>query len=266
MAGKTIIQHGRIDLGGIPTPFRLIRVARRRHVHVIVDDEGDLLVRAPWRYSLDRAVAVIREHESWVAKTLRSCRATRRKRPALVPGSRLPLFDEQLVLVVRERAQLSLLPENRTQQTPRHKPRKDLLQCASGKVYRSRKRLCVEPSRLGADILRELLEAWFRKQAVRHLPERLERFAQELGVRPSRVSIRGQKTRWGSCSSRGEISLNWRLVLLPSSLADYILVHELCHLRHLDHSSRFWSLVETQVPDYIVKRERIAALQPALAL
>lgn len=265
MTAKTIIQHGRIDLDGVSTPFKLIRVARRRHVHVIVDDEGELLVRAPWRYSLDRAVEVIREHERWVENTLQSCRATRRKRPALVPGSRLPLFDEQLVLVVHERAQLPLLPETQMPY-PSHDHGEDLLQSASGKVYRNRQRLCVEPNRLGAGVLRELLEAWFRGQAVRHLPERLERFAKELRVRPSRVSIRGQKTRWGSCSSQGEISLNWRLVLLPSELADYILVHELCHLRHLDHSSSFWNLVATQVPDYSAKRERIAALQPALAL
>lgn len=265
MAAKTIIQHGRIQLNGISTPFKLIRVARRRHVHVIVDDEGDLLVRAPWRYSLGKAMEVIREHDRWVEDTLRSSRATRRKRPHLVPGSRLPLLDEQLVLVVRERAQLPLLPRVQVQSPPSDKG-DDILRSSTGTVYRSRQRLHVEPNRLGREVLRELLEAWFRQQAVRRLPRRLERFVGDLGVRPARVSIRGQKTRWGSCSSNGEISLNWRLVLLPSELVDYILVHELCHLRHMDHSPGFWRLVATLVPDYRLKRERIAALQPALAL
>jgi hypothetical protein len=64
----------------------------------------------------------------------------------------------------------------------------------------------------------------------------------------------------------GEISLNWRLVLLPSALADYILVHELCHLRHLDHSPNFWRLVASLIPDHQRRRDSIAALQPTLAL
>jgi len=265
VAAKTIVQDGRIDLNGLSTPFKLIRVARRKHVHVMVDDDGDLLVRAPWRYSLDEAVEVIREHRRWVADTLQAARGMRRKRPALAPGNRLPLFDEQLVLVVRPQAQLPLLPEVKAQSAANNKG-DDVLRSSAGTVYRSRQRLCVEPSRIGREVLRELLEGWFRQQAVRRLPGRLERFAEDLSVRPTRVSIRGQKTRWGSCSSDGEISLNWRLVLLPSELADYILVHELCHLRHMDHSPRFWDLVATLVPDYGLKRERIAALQPALAL
>ena len=265
MATKRITLQGRIDLGGISTPFKLLRVARRRHVHVMVDDEGELLVRAPWRYSLDEAVEVIREHGRWVEDTLRTSRAMRRKRPTLVPGSRLPLLDEQLVLVVHQQAQIPLLPEMQERKEPLSKGT-DFLRSPAGTVYRSKQRLCVEPNRIGFEVLRELLEGWFRQQAARFLPERLDRLAEELAVRPARVRIRSQKTRWGSCSSDGEISLNWRLVLLPSELADYILVHELCHLRHMDHSSGFWSLVATLVPDHAIKRERIAALQPALAL
>lgn len=247
------------------TAFRLLRVARRRHVHVIVDDDGELVVRAPWRYSLEEAEAVIGEHRRWVKRTLKTSRATRRLRPTLVPGSRLRLLDEQLVLVVKPQAQMPLLPEVTPKAPARHRA-SDVVHSPVGTVYRARERLCVEPNRIGRDVLRELLEGWFRQQAVHRLPGRLDGFAEDLGVRPTRVSIRGQKTRWGSCSSRGEISLNWRLVLLPSDLADYILVHELCHLRHMDHSARFWNLVATLVPDYAARRERIADLQPALAL
>lgn len=265
MAAKVLIQQGRIELNGISTPFKLIRVPRRRHVHVLVDDEGDLLVRAPWRYSLDKAVEVIREHGGWVEDTLRSSRASRRQRPALVTGSRLPLLDEQLVLVVRQHAQIPLLPEIGGLEEPVQK-RDDLLRNSSGTVFRRRHRLCAETNRIGAEVLRGLLQGWFRQQAARFLPERLDRFTANLGLRPTRVCIRDQKTRWGSCSSDGEISLNWRLVLLPSELADYILIHELCHLRHMDHSPRFWGLVATMAPDYVIRRERIAALQPALAL
>jgi predicted metal-dependent hydrolase len=71
-----------------------------------------------------------------------------------------------------------------------------------------------------------------------------------MGHFPSHVSIRGQRTRWGSCSSEGAISLNWKLLAAPIDVIDYVIVHELAHIRHLDHSPQFWSLVETFYPDW----------------
>ena len=85
-----------------------------------------------------------------------------------------------------------------------------------------------------------------------------------VGVRPQRVTIRGQRTRWGSCSTHGTISLNWRLLQVPGELVDYVLVHELCHLRHMDHSPRFWALVAETVPDHARRRARLDALQGTL--
>lgn len=264
MTARTLEQHGRVDLDGERVRYKLIRVARRKNVHVLVDDDGELVVRAPWRFRLEAAEEAIREHQGWVVDTLRESRAVRRRRPRLVSGSRLPLLDEHLTLSVRLKAQLDLLPGAGFE--PAANRGIELLENHAGVVYRRRQQLLVELHRMRQGTLRELLEAWYRREAGRWLPRRLEQLGERLGVRPAKVSIRAQKTRWGSCSSRGEISLNWRLVLLPSALADYILVHELCHLRYLDHSSRFWGLVQSLVPDYKCKQERIAALQPALAL
>ena len=91
-------------------------------------------------------------------------------------------------------------------------------------------------------------------------------FAPRLGVRPSRLTIRGQRSRWGSCSGTGTVSLNWRLMLVPEALVDYVVVHELCHLRHMNHSPQFWEMVGGEIPDYLERRRRLDDLQRRLPL
>lgn len=265
MPSRSILQRGEVWLDGKPVPFELIRLPRRKNVHVLVDDDGILSVRAPWRFSVNLARASIAEHGDWVMEKLRSAAESRRKRPALVSGSELLLLDERLTLSVRLEAQLPLIPDTNPSSRQRGQSREALAR-RSGVVYRDRQRLCVELHSLSPGALRELLEAWFRQQAVERLPERLHELARRLSVTPARVQIRGQKGRWGSCSSAGYISLNWRLMLLPLELADYVLVHELCHLKHMDHSRDFWSLVASLIPDHRRKRQQIAELQPLLAL
>ena len=90
----------------------------------------------------------------------------------------------------------------------------------------------------------------FRLLAKRELPGRTKTLADRFELSYSKVSIRDQQTRWGSCSSSGVISLNWRLIMVPSSVVDYIIIHELMHLREMSHSPRFWKFVETAFPQY----------------
>ena len=94
------------------------------------------------------------------------------------------------------------------------------------------------------------LEAPYRQAAKEYIPKRVAFFANELGVTYGTVTIRDQKTRWGSCSSKGNLSFNWRLILAPPKVLDYVVVHELCHRKEMNHSSRFWTLVKSIMPDY----------------
>jgi hypothetical protein len=103
-----------------------------------------------------------------------------------------------------------------------------------------------------------------RDQARRELPPRLLAFAAQHGLTVSRVSIRNQRSRWGSCGRDGHICLNWRLVLMPQSVSDYILVHELMHLRRMDHSPSYWRLVEDACPGYRTAREWLRRHGPSL--
>jgi predicted metal-dependent hydrolase len=102
--------------------------------------------------------------------------------------------------------------------------------------------------------LGKALRAMLRELAARELPLRVHSHAAHHGLTVSRVTIRDQHTRWGSCSPRGRISLNWRLVQMPDSVCDYVLVHELMHLRVANHSGRFWQQVAAACPQYELAR------------
>jgi predicted metal-dependent hydrolase len=106
--------------------------------------------------------------------------------------------------------------------------------------------------------LAPMTQAEGRRRARRLLTELAEREAPGLGVSFERIAIRDQKTRWGSCSSRGTLSFNWRLVLAPPAVADYVVVHELCHLREPNHSRSFWRLVARARPGYPQQRRWLA--------
>jgi hypothetical protein len=110
------------------------------------------------------------------------------------------------------------------------------------RVEEDRHRL--SPSPLAPEVEREL-----RARAKRELPQRLLQLAERHSLAVSRVSVRDQRARWGSCSRAGHISLNWRLVLMPDAVRDYVMIHELMHLRKLDHSPAFWALVNAACPD-----------------
>jgi predicted metal-dependent hydrolase len=90
----------------------------------------------------------------------------------------------------------------------------------------------------------------YRKQAEEYIKTKLENFNQFYGFHFEAISIRNQRTRWGSCSRKGNLNFNYKLLFLPEHMADYVIVHELCHLGEFNHSRRFWNLVAKKIPDY----------------
>lgn len=110
--------------------------------------------------------------------------------------------------------------------------------------------LVLPRSRVAAGSLKDALEKLYREQARSHLHERVEFFADRMNVEPKKIELRNQRTRWGSCSVKKTLSFNWRLMMAPPEVVDYVVVHELAHLRVEQHTRRFWTLVQEQVPDY----------------
>ena len=109
------------------------------------------------------------------------------------------------------------------------------------------------------------LSSHFRSLAKCEFPKRAADLAERFKVEYSRISIRDQRTRWGSCSTSGVISLNWRLIMAPQNVADYVIIHELMHLRDMSHSPRFWKLVEAACPDFRERESWLESRQPELS-
>lgn len=102
------------------------------------------------------------------------------------------------------------------------------------------------------------------EKALKIFPERVEYYARKMGISYGRITIREQKTRWGSCSSKGNLNFNWKLTLMPMEILDYVVVHELAHRREMNHSREFWKIVEQVLPDYQDRRRRLKELTVTL--
>ena len=99
-------------------------------------------------------------------------------------------------------------------------------------------------------VIRSHLKTWYKEQAFQLLSSLTAQWSQKLGVKPKRIVIKDQKTRWGSCSSLGNINYNWRIIMAPTEVIDYLIVHELCHLKIPNHSNNFWQMVGIYVPNF----------------
>lgn len=103
--------------------------------------------------------------------------------------------------------------------------------------------------------IRTALVEWYEQHALDRLTEKTNRYAGIMGVSPNSITVRDYKARWGSCSSKGEISYNWRIIIAPHHIVDYVVVHELCHLKHPNHSPAYWKSVKREISDYEVCRQ-----------
>jgi predicted metal-dependent hydrolase len=196
--------------------YAVRRSDRARRVRVTVDARAGVEVVLPRRAPERAAAAAVRELRPWIERRLAEADAVRAQlaaRAGTVPylGRDLELRPEHGRTRVHRRGDALLVPADRP-----------------------------EPA----------LERYFRRAARAEIAPRLHRAAAELGVRHGPLTIRNQRTRWGSCSQTGAMSFNWRLLLAPDPVLDYVVWHEACHLRRLDHSPAFWALVAEHCPGF----------------
>ena len=114
--------------------------------------------------------------------------------------------------------------------------------------------------------VRSALESWYRERAALKIPSRVKRIGSLLGVRRRRSLIRSQRKRWASCAPDGTLRFNWRAIMAPPALLDYVVAHELAHLRVRSHTPEYWAIVAQAVPDYRLRRARLREVGPLLSI
>lgn len=218
--------------------FRLRRSRRNRYLRVSVRDTGDVLLSVPSHVSDSGALDFLRSQSLWLIQTLGKLPRHTDIVEHLQSEPWLSL-DGRRARVVLDKSRMRMYWEDDPERGDA------VIDCVTSR----------NPDR--QEIVKALSE-----MARTYVPGRVEVLADKVGVRFKRVTIRDQRTIWGSCTSRGNLSFNWRVILLPSKLHDHIILHELAHLTHMDHSSRFYSLLNRYDPDSFVNDNCISKLSP----
>ena len=210
--------------------------SRRKSLSLEVG-QGGIKARAPLRMSEHAIQQFIRSKQNWLRKHLRN-----QPQPSaplrLVDGCELPLLGNLYTLrLAQGRSPIKL---NNDRQivlpvTQSHLPLKETI--------------------------RNKLEGWYKHQALTHLQAKVAYFAPMLGVKDvaDSIKVKHYKRRWGSCDHLGRLSFNWRIIMAPEAVLDYVVVHELAHLLEFNHSARFWHIVQTQMPDWKTHQQWLAA-------
>jgi hypothetical protein len=204
------------EIVGDPIPYHVRRSERARRVRVTVDPARGVEVVLPRRAAEREAAAAVRELRPWIER--RFAELDRARQAIAERGATVPYLGRSLTLV----------PER-----------------ARERVHRRGDQLLIP-----AGDHRPALERWYRRAARAEIAPRLEHATTATGTLYTMLTIRGQKTRWASCSRTGAMSFNWRLLLAPEPILDYVVWHEVCHLQIMDHSPRYWALLAERCPEY----------------
>jgi predicted metal-dependent hydrolase len=221
--------------------------AKRRTIGFVVGADG-LVVSAPKWVPLPEVDKALQEKAGWVMKKLAEAQDRRAKseerRIEWKDGALVPFLGEQVIVVLDPRHAFNGAAQLNTDANALPGVPKLTLHVGL-------------PHDADAQRIRDAVQAWLMRQAKRIFEERLNHFAPQLNVQWRKLSLSSAGTRWGSASADGAIRLNWRLVHFRMSAIDYVVVHELSHLRVMDHSPKFWGTVEAILPDYAERKSEL---------
>jgi predicted metal-dependent hydrolase len=229
-----------LTFGALQITYGLRRSNRKKTVNIAVDPREGVLVTAPQDIDAEHVHRIIARKARWIADKLGDLRennGTAYDRE-FVSGESFPYLGRNYRLKIIPDARAGILP----------------------RLLRGRFEVRVDrllPVTQRSTIIRSALCRWYQEHAAQRIPERVSSLALRLGMISPPILIRDQQKRWASCDRRGQIRFNWRIIMAPISLVDYVVAHELCHLMRHDHSPTFWKLLRTVMPDYVERRERL---------
>ena len=213
--------------------YQVKRTNRRRSATIKVDDDAVVVV-IPKTLSDAQLAELLRAKAPWVRKKLREIALLPKVAPKeYVSGEAFAYLGEEY------RLQCCEMDSSRVPKGVQLLDDQLVLHVDPGASEDKRR------AYIKASLLR-----WYREQALECLADKTEQYAQVIGVRPNSVKVKSYKSRWGACSATGDITYNWRLIMAPHRVVDYVVVHELCHMVHLNHSRAYWATVEKFYPDY----------------
>ncbi|MFC2158369.1 M48 family metallopeptidase [Acidobacteriota bacterium] len=206
---------------------RIRKSRRARHIGLRILDDGSLGITVPQHRKTFDLDSLLIHHRRWISKNIERNSLEKLRPPFHLEDERsLPLLDYTC------RLHIILSPERR-----------------SGVEFKP-PHLHLQAKDTRFTTLYQMVENWYKKMARNFLRQRIPHWAGILGVSPESVRVKNQRTLWGSCSRKKNLNFNWRIMLLSPQAADYLIIHELLHLKHMDHSKKFWKSVEMFCPDY----------------
>ena len=230
-----------LHVGNHILEFTLLR-SKRRSIGFMIDDDG-LRVTAPKWVTLTDIDTSIREKQRWILSKLneRRERSARRLQPAVqwVDGAALPYLGGSLTLRLVAAQRNGIVFDSDA---------KELVVCLPGDASEQQ--------------LKDRVQGWLQQEAKRIFQERLPLYAQKLGVTYRQFALSSATTQWGSCTADGRIRLNWKLIHFSLPLIDYVIAHELSHLREMNHSPQFWATVQSIFPDFEAAKKALRLQAP----
>ncbi len=240
-------EEGVVHFGDSTIRYHVARRPRRKKtVEITVDAPGIVTVAAPVDTPAAQLEATVRKRAKWIIRH-DGVAAQAPPRRRFVSGESLPYLGRSVRLTIRG-------TDTSAVEVRFHHWQFDV------DVPKSLK------GEQQSELVRAAFEVWYRQRAALKLPQRVDRIAGLLGVRPKEILIRDQRKRWASCAPDGTLRFNWRLIMAPPAMVDYVIAHELAHRRVRGHSSEYWAIVAQAVPDYRRRRERLRDLGSALTL
>ena len=225
-----------VTWGGTKLPYNIRRSPRRKKtVAVTVGPDGDVLIVAPPHLSTDDLDGIVSRKAEWIVRRLRKTQA---HGPAL---SQREFVSGESVLYLGRHYRLKVHPE----------------EGGKAKLRGGWLHVCVAQGPRQRTEVRDEVIAWFRRHASERLPERVEAWRPKIGVPKPTVIVSDQQKRWGSCDRNGTLRLNWRIIQAPMRLVDYVVVHELVHIRHHGHGPEYWRALGRVMPDYERRRDEL---------